>query len=204
MRKALHHLRAADPVLAGVIERVGPCRMQYRDPDFASLLRAIVGQQVSTRAAASIYARFKEACGGEVSARAVDAVPDEMLRGAGLSSQKLRYVRDLAGRSNRGELDFSQLPSLSDDEVIACLTAVKGVGVWTAQMFLIFALRRPDVYFPVADLGLRNAIQRVYGLRQPPKPDRMLKIALPWRPYSSMACWYLWRSLEGEAGLGTR
>jgi DNA-3-methyladenine glycosylase II len=105
----------------------------------------------------------------------------------------------LAAKTLSGQIDFARLPSLPDHEVIATLTAVKGVGLWTAQMFLIFALRRPDVFFPVNDLGLRNAMQRLYRMRQPPKPARMLKVASSWRPYSSIACWYLWRSLDGDA-----
>ncbi len=201
MKKALNHLRSADPVLGGVIDRVGPFRMKYVEPGFPALLRAIVGQQVSTRAAATVFARLQSACGGTVTPEAVAALEDSQLRAAGLSGQKSRYARDLAAKTLSRQIDFSTLPSLPDHEVVAQLTAVKGIGVWTAQMFLIFALRRPDVFFPVNDLGLRNAIQRTYRMRQPPKPDRMLKIATPWRPYCSIACWYLWRSLDGDAAL---
>jgi DNA-3-methyladenine glycosylase II len=175
--------------------------MRYGPAEFASLLRAIMAQQVSTKAAATIYGRLADACGGTVAPLSIDLLTDGDLKGVGISPQKLRYVRDLAAKTLSGELDFSRLPGLPDDEVLSQLTAVKGVGVWTAQMFMIFALRRPDVYFPVADLGLKNAIQRAYRLRQHPKPERMLKIAAPWRPYTSVACWYLWRSLEGEAAL---
>ncbi len=201
MKQALAHLRASDPILGAIIDRVGPFRMKYGSAEFASLLRAIVGQQLSTKAASTIYGRLAEACDGKVVPLAIEGLPDERLRGLGLSPQKLRYVRDLSARTLSGELDFSRLNELPDDEVLARLTAVKGVGVWTAQMFMMFALRRPDVYFPVADLGLRNAIHRVYRLKQPPKPDKMLKIAACWRPYTSIACWYLWRSLDGEAAL---
>lgn len=200
MNKAIEHLRAADPVLGRVIDRVGPFQMRYRPADFAALLRAIVGQQVSTRAAATVYARLEAACGG-VSPQAIASLDETQLRAAGLSRQKSSYARDLAAKTLSGEIDFARLPELPDNEVIARLTAVKGIGVWSAQMFLIFALRRPDVFFPVADLGLRNAMQRIYRMRQPPKPARMLKVAAPWRPYSSYACWYLWRSLDGEARL---
>jgi DNA-3-methyladenine glycosylase II len=168
------------------------------------LLRAIVGQQLSTRAASTIFSRIAAACAGDVSPAAVDALPDDTLRSAGLSPQKLRYLRDLTARTRSGHLDFDRLRLLGDEEALAHLTTVKGVGVWTAQMFLIFALRRPDVYFPVADLGLRNAIERLYGFTQPPSRQQMLTIAAPWRPYSSIACWYLWRSLDGEAALETR
>ena len=201
MKKALAHLRASDPVLGAVIDRVGPYRMRYGPVEYGSLLRSIIGQQLSTKAASTIHARVAEACAGRVAPSAIDSVPDERLRAVGLSPQKLRYVRDLTAKTLSGELDFSRLPDLSDDEVLAVLTAVKGVGVWTAQMFMIFALRRPDVYFPVADLGLRNAIHKLYRLRKAPNPETMLKLAAPWRPYTSVACWYLWRSLDGEAAL---
>lgn len=199
MKKALTHLRAADPVLAAVIDRVGPFRMKYAQPDFPALLRAIVAQQVSTRAAATVFARLTAACGGAATPETLAALDDTQLRAAGLSRQKSRYARDLAAKTLSREIDFSRLSSLPDQEVVAQLTAVKGIGVWTAQMFLIFALRRPDVFFPVNDLGLRNAMQRLYRMRQPPKPARMLRVASPWRPYTSVACWYLWRSLDGDA-----
>jgi len=201
MKKALAHLRAADPVLAAVIDRVGPYRPRRAAPGFRTLLRAILAQQVSTKAAATVFARLEDACGGQASAAAIAALDLETLRAAGLSRQKAGYARDLAEKTLRGEVDFELLHTLSDQEVIRILTLVKGVGVWTAQMFLIFALRRPDVFFPVNDLGLRNAMQRIYGMRQPPSPDRMLKIAARWRPYCSIACWYLWRSLDGDAVL---
>ena len=201
MKKALAHLRTSDPILGAVIDRVGPFRMRYGPAEFSTLLRAIMAQQVSTKAAATIYGRLAEACNGAVTAQAIDALTDERLRAVGISGQKVRYLRDLTARTLRGEIDFSRLPSLADEVVLAELVAVKGIGIWTAQMFLIFALRRPDVYFPVADLGLRKAIQSIYGLRQPPKPEKMLRIAAAWRPYTSIACWYLWRSLDGEAAL---
>jgi DNA-3-methyladenine glycosylase II len=201
MKKALSHLRAADPVLAAVIERVGPLRIDYVEPGFPALLRAIVAQQVSTRAAATVFARLESACGGKPTPEALAALSDTQIRAVGLSGQKSTYARDLAAKTLSGEVDFHTLSSLPDHEVIAHLTAVKGIGVWTAQMFLIFALRRPDVFFPVNDLGLRNAIQRLYRMRQPPKPERMLRVAAPWRPYCSIACWYLWRSLDGDATL---
>lgn len=200
MERALDHLRLADPVLGALIDRVGPFRMRYGPADYRSLLRSIMGQQISTRAAATIHARLVEACGGEVDPGVVLSLGEERLRAVGVSPQKWRYIRDLSEKTLSGEVDFGRLPRLSDDEALKHLTAVKGVGVWTAQMFLIFALRRPDVYFPVADLGLRNAMQRLYGMRRPPGAARMLKIARHWRPYSSTACWYLWRSLDGPAG----
>lgn len=201
MKKALLHLRSADPVMGELIDRVGPFRMRYGPADYPSLLRSIMGQQISTRAAATIHGRLVEACGGEVHPRVVLSLGDERLREVGISPQKQRYLKDLSEKTLSGEIDFGRLSGLSDDEALKYLTAVKGVGVWTAQMFLIFAMRRPDVYFPVDDLGLRNAMQRLYRMRKPPRAERMLKIAARWRPYSSVACWYLWRSLDGPAVL---
>jgi DNA-3-methyladenine glycosylase II len=122
------------------------------------------------------------------------------MRGIGLSRQKLTYIRDLASRTRCGEVDFTALPAASDEEVIFALTQVKGIGVWTAQMFLIFALARPDV-LPTGDLGVRKAMQNAYGLPELPKPSTMEELAAPWRPYCSVACWYLWRSLDGIAGI---
>jgi DNA-3-methyladenine glycosylase II len=201
MKKALAHLRSVDPVMRELIDRVGPYRMRYGPAGYASLLRAIMAQQLSTKAAATIHGRLVEACGGKVEPAVVLSLGDERLRAAGISSQKIRYVKDLSEKTLSGAVDFGRLASMSDQEVLTHLTAVKGVGVWTAQMFMIFALRRQDVYFPVADLGLRNAMQGLYRLPAPVKAERMLKIAAPWRPYSSVACWYLWRSLDGPAVL---
>lgn len=195
MRKALEHLRAGDPVLASIIARVGPFKMSYREPSFAALARSIVFQQLSGKAAATIFGRLEQAVGGELTPRSLLRLPLPTLRKCGLSSQKAAYIRSLAEHTESGALDFSTLPRLSDADVIAQLTQVKGVGVWTAHMFLMFALRRRDV-LPVGDLGIQMAIKRHYRLRKPPKPPRIEKIARPWRPYASVACWYLWRSLE--------
>ncbi|MBK9171261.1 MAG: DNA-3-methyladenine glycosylase 2 family protein [Bryobacterales bacterium] len=199
MRIAVNHLKKADPLLAKLVQVVGPYRIEYREPQFATLARSIVYQQLSGKAAGTIYGRLEEATGG-VTPDAVLALDEARLRSLGLSSQKTSYVRDLARRTAEGSLRFGELPALDDETVIARLTAVRGVGVWTAQMFLIFALRRRDV-LPVADLGVRNAMQRLYGLDAPPDAPRMETIAAPWRPWRSVACWYLWRSLDGPAAL---
>jgi DNA-3-methyladenine glycosylase II len=201
MRKAINHLKKSDPILAAIITRVGPCRMQQREADFNSLTRSIVYQQLSGKAAATIFGRVVEAAKCDpLTPKAVLKIKPEKLREAGLSQQKAAYVRDLAEKTRDGIVDFSRLPTLSDEEVIAHLTQVKGVGVWTVQMLLIFALERPDV-LPVADLGIRNAMQKAYELPAPPKPREMEALAERWRPYRTVACWYLWRSLDGPAAL---
>src|ERR1700730_13405161 len=195
MRKAVNHLKKCDPVLCAIIERVGPCRMQYGVPEFCSLAEAIVYQQLNGKAAVTIFQRFAALAGEPLSPEGILKLTNEQMRAVGLSKQKSAYLHDLAERTHRGELDFERLPELSDEAVIEHLTRVKGIGVWTAQMFLMFALRRADV-LPVADLGIRSAMKKAYGLEELPKPDEMERIAASWKPYTSIACWYLWRSLE--------
>ncbi|MBL0157975.1 MAG: DNA-3-methyladenine glycosylase 2 family protein [Bryobacterales bacterium] len=199
MRNALTHLKAADPALAAVMDRVGPYVQEFSQPVFASLARSIVFQQLSTRAASTIYGRLQAALAPHpVEAWGILRCTPEQLRSFGLSTAKAAYVRSLAEKTLDGTVDFARLPELPDSEVIAHLTQVKGVGEWTAQMFLMFALRRPDV-LPCADLGIRNAMKAIYRMRELPKPARMEKVARPWRPYASVACWYLWRSLDNPA-----
>lgn len=201
MKRAVEHLRSGDPVMANIIGRVGPCRMKYLPPEFDTLVRSIVYQQVSGKAAATIYARLALAAGSSgVTARAILRLSTEELRAAGLSGQKTSYLKDLAEHATSGRLRFDTLTKLEDEDVIAALTAVKGIGVWTAQMFLMFALRRRDV-LPVNDLGIRNAIRKEYGLNEGPSPAAIAEIAVPWRPWASVASWYLWRSLDGPAAL---
>jgi DNA-3-methyladenine glycosylase II len=200
MRKAITHLRSADPVLASIIARVGPYRMTYREPAFATLVRSIVFQQLNGKAASKIFERLLEAAGGELTPQALLAMTDAQYRKAGISPQKLRYLRDLAQRTASGEIDFARLPQLSDAEVIEHLTRVLGVGLWTAQMFLMFALRRTNI-MPVGDLGVQMAIRRHYRKRKLPKPQHILKLARNWEPYCSVACWYLWRSMDGQIEL---
>lgn len=199
MRKAINHLKKSDPVLRRIIEGVGPCRMTYREPGFEALARSIVYQQLSGRVAAAILARLVAAAGnGQLTPAGILALSPEEMRSVGLSRNKAAYIRDLAERANLGELDFEAFPRMPDDEVIERLTRVKGIGVWTVQMFLIFALRRPDV-LPSGDLGIRSAIRKAYGLEELPKPSEVEELGAKWRPWASVASWYLWRSLEGVA-----
>src|SRR4051794_7357933 len=195
MRKAIHHLRKSDPVLSVIIKSVGSYKMNYDDPAFASLAEAIVYQQLHGKAAATIFKRLTDLTGLPLTPQGILKLSEEQMRGAGLSKQKLSYLRDLAAKAASGEVDFAKLPDLPDDEVIKELTKIKGIGVWTAQMFLMFSLRRPNV-LPTGDLGIQMAIRKHYRKRKLPKPSQMEKIAKPWEPYRSVACWYLWRSLD--------
>ena len=199
MRQALKHLRHSDPILAAIIDRVGPCRMQYSEPTFEALVRSIVYQQLSGKAASTIFGRVAQAV-GEITPERLAAKSPEELRPLGLSGQKAKYILDLAEKTRTGVVRFQDLPALADDAVIEHLTQVKGVGVWTAHMFLIFALRRPDI-LPTGDLGIRNAAQRAYGLKEAPKPEKLENLARKWRPYASVASWYLWRSIDGDAAM---
>ena len=195
MKKALDHLKSADVLMASIIERVGPCRMTYREPTFEALARAIVFQQLSTKAASTIYGRLEQAAGGRISPESIQQLSVPEMRQAGLSKQKIGYIRDLAEHAISGKLDFAMLPAMEDEEVIVALTDIKGIGVWTAHMFLIFALRRPNV-LPVGDLGVRMAIKQLYRKRKMPLAKDIEKLAKSWHPYCSFASWYLWRSLE--------
>ena len=197
MRRALLHLKNADPVLCGIIEKVGPYRIRYAEPDFETLARSIVFQQLSGHSARAIFGRVKDlvSSNGKMTPHGVLARTDAELRGAGLSRRKAEYLRDLAEKTQAGDIDCVRLSALSDDEVIRQLTVVRGVGVWTAQMFLMFALRRPDV-LAAGDLGIRSAIRRAYRLRTLPKPVKVKQLARRWHPYCSVACWYLWRSSD--------
>jgi DNA-3-methyladenine glycosylase II len=199
MRKAVNHLKNSDAILASIIAQVGPCKMAYREPTFEMLARAIVFQQLSTKAARTIYGRLEEAAGGRLTPEAIQNLSVGEMRRAGLSRQKLGYIRDLAEHALNGKLDFTRLPGMTDEEVIAALTDIKGIGVWTAHMFLLFSLRRPNV-LPVGDLGVRTAIQRLYRKRKLPTPKQVEQIAKGWHPYCSYAAWYLWRSLELPKG----
>lgn len=195
MRKALNHLKKCDPVLRAIIDRVGPCRMEFGVPEFSSLAEAIVYQQLNGKAAATIFNRFAELAGDPLMPEGILKLNDAQLRSVGLSKQKSAYLKDLAAKTSSGLLDFNCLPELSDDEVIEHLTQVKGIGVWTAHMFLIFSLRRPNV-LPTGDYGVQMAIKKHYKKRKIPKPKDMEKIARAWEPYRSVACWYMWRSLD--------
>jgi DNA-3-methyladenine glycosylase II len=195
MRKAVNHLKKSDPVLRAIIERVGPCRMEFGTPEFSSLAEAIVYQQLNGKAAVTIFNRFAALAGEPLTPEGILKLSDAQLRGVGLSKQKSAYLKDLAAKTAAGLLDFRRLPDLTDDEVIQHLTQVKGIGVWTAHMFLMFSLRRPNV-LPTGDYGIQVAMRKHYKKRKLPKPKDMEKIAKAWVPYRSVACWYLWRSLD--------
>jgi DNA-3-methyladenine glycosylase II len=198
--RARRLLMRRDPVMRDLMRRYGACGLadsQHTDP-YKALVNAIVSQQLSTKAAATIARRFTELFGGRFPTPAeVLAMPEERLRSVGLSGMKAAFIRDLARRVHEGLLHLDSLHAMSDDEVIAELTQVKGIGRWTAEMFLMFRLQRPDV-LPVGDLGIVNAMKKAYRLRKIPSPARMAKIAESWRPYRSIGCWYLWASLDNE------
>ncbi len=199
--KARRHLMRRDPVLGAAVKRIGACRMadRQRTDHLTALIGAIVSQQLSTKAAATIFGRFVALFPENriPGADAIAAQSDEALRGVGLSGQKVGYLRDLSARIADGRLNLDELESLPDDQVIERLVAVKGFGRWTAEMFLMFRLHRPDV-LPAGDLGIMNAIQRLYRLRKRPDAKRIHKIGEAWKPYRSVASWYLWRTLESE------
>ncbi len=169
--------------------------MEFGPAEFSSLAEAIVYQQLNGRAAVTIFNRFATLAGKPLTPEGILKLSDEQLRSVGLSKQKSAYLKDLAAKTAAGLLDFARLPELADDEVIKHLTQVKGIGVWTAHMFLIFSLRRPDV-LPTGDYGVQVAIKKHYKKRKLPKPKDMEKIARAWAPYRSVACWYMWRSLD--------
>src|SRR3954462_7193506 len=198
---AIEHLRKADEVMGTLVKEHGHLdasqRGRGRPKDaYGALIRSIVGQQLSTKAARTIYERLTNQFGGHTPTprQLLEADPED-IRAAGLSRTKVAYLRDLAEHVEDGELDLEQLAELPDGEVIAQLTAIKGLGVWTAHMFLIFHLGRPDV-LPVGDLGIRRAAQIAYGLDDLPEPAELEGLAEAWRPYRSLACLYLWRSLD--------
>ena len=221
MRKAVNHLKKSDPVMRAIIERIGPCRMQFGSPEFHSLAEAIVYQQLHGRAAETIFKRLAALAGEPLTPEGILKLTDEQMRGAGLSKQKSAYLKDLAAKTSNGLLDFPRLPQLPDVEVVEHLTQVKGIGVWTAQMFLMFTLKRQNV-LPTGDFGVRMAMYRHYlevqrakaakksaAKKRPasakkapkrkiklPTPEQMEKIAKCWEPYRSVACWYLWQSID--------
>lgn len=214
MRKAILHLKKSDPVLRAIIEQVGPFRMEFGEPTFHNLAESIVYQQLNGKAAATIFDRFARLAGEPLTPEGILKLTPEQMRAVGLSQQKSSYLLDMAERAHRGDLDFTRLADMNEEEIIEHLTQVKGVGVWTAHMFLMFTLRRPNV-LPTGDFGIRMAMYRHYlekkaraakstKSRKPakqvkiklPTPEQMEKIAKCWEPYRSVACWYLWRSLD--------
>ena len=197
--KARRALMRRDPVLGAAIKKIGPCLMadRQRKDHLSALVGSIVSQQLSTKAAATIFGRFLALFPDHhiPGVTAIAALDDATLRGVGLSGQKVSYLRDLSARIDDGRLILDQLEQLDDEAVIERLVAVRGFGRWTAEMFLMFRLHRPDV-LPVGDLGIVNAVQRMYRLRKKPDPKRLLKLGEAWRPYRSVASWYLWQSLQ--------
>ncbi len=201
--RASRALIRRDPVLAPLIRQRGPCglALPYPYDPFTALVRAIVGQQLSAKAGATIFRRVCELWPDErfPTPDALAAVGDERLRTVGLSRQKIGYMRDLSARRLDGRLPLDEsLEAMSDEDVVRTLTAVKGIGRWSAEMFLIFRLKRPDV-LPLGDVGLQRAVQKVYRLRKPPTATRLTRLAEAWRPYRSIACWYLWSALDNNA-----
>ena len=203
--KVVEALSAADPVMKRLVEEHGAIvrrdlRSERLGDAYGALLRSIVGQQLSTKAARTIYGRMLELFDGHApTPKQLLAVDPDKIRAAGLSRPKISYLRDLAQHVEDGELELDHLDELPDDEVIEQLTAVKGIGEWSAHMFLMFHLRRPDV-LPVGDQGIRNAVRVQYRLRKLPDAKRLEKIARPWRPYRTLACLYLWSSLDNAPG----
>jgi DNA-3-methyladenine glycosylase II len=201
MPSAIKHLQSTDPVLAAIIASVGPYKPRYSPPTFENMARSVAYQQLHGKAAATIFGRLLTACDARLTPQSVLALSIEQMRACGLSKQKLSYIRDLAEKTISGDINFEQLPLMDDEDVIEHLTRVKGIGRWSAQMFLMFALRRPDV-MPTVDLGINTAIKQAYGKRKLPKPPQILKLAEPWRPFRSVACWYLWRSVDVQTQQG--
>lgn len=196
--RARRILMRRDPVLGAAIKAIGPCLMadRQRSDHLVALAGSIVSQQLSTKAAATIFGRFQALFpDGRLTPEAVLALDEPTMRGAGLSGQKVRYMRDLCERIVDGRLVLDEIESLDDEAVIARLTEVKGFGRWTAEMFLMFRLHRPDV-LPVDDLGIVNAVQRLYKLRKRPDAKKLHALGEAWRPYRSVASWYLWQSLK--------
>jgi len=195
--------------MRAIIERIGPCRMQFSPPEFHSLAEAIVYQQLNGKAAETIFKRFAALAGEPLTPEGILKLSDEQMRGGGLSKQKSAYLKDLAAKTSSGLLEFARLPELPDAEVVEHLTQVKGIGVWTAQMFLMFTLKRENV-LPTGDFGVRMAMYKHYIEARSakatkksrkrkiklPSPEQMEKIAKRWEPYRSVACWYLWQSLD--------
>jgi len=198
VRLAENHLRTSDPVMASIIKEIGRCglvRSKRADP-FIAIVEAIIWQQLSGKAARTIYERFlKVFPEGTPTPAAILATSDEAMRAAGLSRGKIAYLRDLSTKVLDGTVHLESLETMANDDVVAAMTKVKGIGQWSAEMFLMFRLQRSDV-LPVGDLGIVKAIQRHYRLRKTPTPERMRKIAESWRPYRSVASWYLWASLD--------
>jgi DNA-3-methyladenine glycosylase II len=189
------HIARRDPAMRAVIRAVGEIELPRRRRRFESLVRAIIAQQLSTAAARTIYDRVRQLCGGALVVERLDRLPDAELRAAGLSAAKLRSVRDLSEHCASGQVRLGRMHRLGDEAVVGELTQVFGIGRWSAEMFLIFVLTRPDV-FPAGDLGIQKGFQKAYELRSLPTVERMLAVTEAWRPYRTVGAWYLWRLLD--------
>lgn len=202
LTKAERALARRDKRLGAFIKRYGPCRVRPHTRYFHTLVGSIISQQLSTKAADTIHKRFLALYAPSKTPRPAQILttPDDALRGTGISFQKISYIKDIAAKTEDGTLKFNRLSKMTDDEIIQMLTTVKGIGVWTVHMFLIFSLGRMDV-LPVGDLGIRRGIQLAYGFDQLPNAEEIERVADEngWRPYCSVASWYLWRSLENKA-----
>ena len=194
-QKAMRHLKKSDPVLGKIVDIVGIIEWRFSNDYFVDLVESIVGQQLSGKAAATIFNRFSNILHNDIKAETILATPDEKLRESGTSWSKISYIKNLARASKEKELAFERFDQMEDEEIITELVKVKGIGQWTAEMFLMFTMGRPDV-FSYGDLGLRRAMQRLYELKKEPMKEEAEKIAEKWQPYRTIACRYLWRSLE--------
>lgn len=192
---AVTHLRECDPRWTPILQQAGPCGLRARRDRFGTLVRAIIGQQISTRAATTIDARLRDLAGDPHHVDGLIAAGEAGLRSCGLSGVKARYVLNLCKAVRDGDLPLSRIGRLSDEEIKGKLTAIKGIGPWTAEMFLIFCLNRPDV-LSAGDLGVRMGLRNFHGLGELPTPRECERLTEPWRPYRSVAMWYLWRSLD--------
>ena len=197
LHRATTHLKKSDPILAKIILQHGACTIKLDRRYFRALVEAILSQQLSIKAAATIFRRFKELLGNKIEPAGILQFADAQFRGVGISRQKMSYLRDLAQKWSDGHINVRRFAKLNDQEVVDALTQVKGIGRWTAEMFLIFCLGRLDV-LPVGDLGFRNALRRSYGLRRDPSPKKIEKIAEAWRPFRSIGTWYLWASWDKQ------
>ena len=200
-RVAAAEVARLDPALGVVVDRAGPARLRTKDPDgpFGALVRAIAYQQLAGKAAAAIHGRFRALVPGPLTPEAVLALREDALRGAGLSAAKTASVRDLASKAASGELVLATLHRLPDDEIVARLSAVRGIGRWTAEMFLIFELRRLDVW-PTGDLAVREGWRLAHGLDTPPTPAQLQVLGEPLRPVRSVAAWYCWQAVHIARG----
>ncbi|MFO0937092.1 MAG: DNA-3-methyladenine glycosylase [Gemmataceae bacterium] len=198
---AKRHIQKHCPVLGPHVKRFGPCKLVPNPDSFAMLCRSIISQQISTKAADSIRGRTLKLLGGKFTPKRFAKVSDDELRSCGLSAGKVKFLRDLVARVEDGTVPIRKLPAMENDEVRERLIVVKGIGPWTVDMFLMFSLGRPDV-LPVGDLGIRAAVKKLWTMNELPTPSELTEIAEPWRPYRTVASWYLWRTIEPENAWG--